>query len=566
MNWLFGTLISLAVILIPGVLVLIKHSDDDIPTTWFLVGLVSVAAMLNGAVILLAIPLLYLLLASVWFSLLALGVIMLAAYSPYYDKTRNRIPRLIAKLVLVMLVVFTISGVYQYGAAAPVQNAAYFNSLITFAPGNQLFTNSALFPLSHLPIVSEQYALSIANGKLSNWGGSAKIVDSEQIVNGSIPYWLFTVASTNTIGTNHELGYILVSAIDGSDTIIKQTSAVGAGLWWTNNIRWVTYLNNDQLIVGNHYPQIGPGGKIYYVVTKTTQNFDGTVSLGGGSIYTPSGGMVSYAGFASPSWVNQPWDKAEIQTLAQNWGYYRNGNGTFSFFAGGFLTIPASEYKLDVVGSQELVPYGGHSALLVFLSPAGAPKSLDGVLMVTNSTFTYYNFEGYNFISPSYAQGLTEGQFTQRAGGNLTAGAPILYPVNGVYSWIVPSYYYDTHAKITYLWGIGIMNAVNGSNFQWIPSATPISSPTGVTGLLNQAIETFVGSSVFSTINGTVQNLQSYVQNGETTVAVELNNTWYQGTANTMPFDAWVQMLSISAGSKVTIQVSGQTVVGVSAT
>jgi hypothetical protein len=186
--------------------------------------------------------------------------------------------------------------------------------------------------------------------------------------------------------------------------------------------------------------------------------------------------------------------------------------------------------------------------------------------MVTNSTFTYYNFEGYNFISPSYAQGLTEGQFTQRAGGNLTAGAPILYPVNGVYSWIVPSYYYDTHAKITYLWGIGIMNAVNGSNFQWIPSATPISSPTGVTGLLNQAIETFVGSSVFSTINGTVQNLQSYVQNGETTVAVELNNTWYQGTANTMPFDAWVQMLSISAGSKVTIQVSGQTVVGVSAT
>jgi hypothetical protein len=275
--------------------------------------------------------------------------------------------------------------------------------------------------------------------------------------------------------------------------------------------------------------------------------------------------MVSYTGFNAPSWVNQPWDKAEIQTLAQNWGYYRNGNGTFSFFAGGFLTIPASEYKLDIAGSQELIPYGGHSALLIFLSPAGAPKSLDGVLMVTNSTFTYYNFEGANLISPSYAQGLTEGQFTQRAGGNLTAGAPILYPINGVYSWVVPSYYYDTQAKITYLWGIGVMNAVNGSNFQWIPSATPISSPIGVTGLLNQAIKTFIGTSIFSSVNGTVQNTKTYVQNGETTVAVEVDNMWYQGTANTMAFDDWIQVLSINVGSTVSLQVSGQTITGITA-
>ena len=229
------------------------------------------------------------------------------------------------------------------------------------------------------------------------------------------------------------------------------------------------------------------------------------------------------------------------------------------------MTIPASEYKLDIAGSQELIPYGGHSALLIFLSPAGAPKSLDGVLMVTNSTFTYYNFEGANLISPSYAQGLTEGQFTQRAGGNLTAGAPILYPINGVYSWVVPSYYYDTQAKITYLWGIGVMNAVNGSNFQWIPSATPISSPIGVTGLLNQAIKTFIGTSIFSSVNGTVQNTKTYVQNGETTVAVEVDNMWYQGTANTMAFDDWIQVLSINVGSTVSLQVSGQTITGITA-
>jgi hypothetical protein len=249
MNWLIGTLIGLGIMVSPGVALRLWSKTTDLPAlfaNWV------VAAIITMAVISLEVPFTFFFVASIGISL-AFSVILILITNEdmsYYSSNkltlqRSKYLKLAARFVLVMIAIFSVATIYQYGASAPVQNAAYFNSLITFAPGSQLFANNTLFPLSHLPIVSEPYALSIANGKLSNWGGSAKIVDSEQIINGSIPYWLFTVASTNTIGTDHELGYILVSAIDGSDTIIKQTGAVGAGLWWTNNIGWATYLNND---------------------------------------------------------------------------------------------------------------------------------------------------------------------------------------------------------------------------------------------------------------------------------------------------------------------------------
>ncbi|MDA4136879.1 MAG: hypothetical protein OK449_07805 [Thaumarchaeota archaeon] len=473
-------------------------------------------------------------------------------------------PRRTASILVVLFLLTGIGAGAYYGVYAQVNNSIYFNSLLTFQPGSTLFSNSTL-QIDKLPLVSEDYAMSIASSHLSDYGGSVQLVDDEQIISGAQPYWIFTVAPTNTFAENNELGFILVNAVNGSYYEVKSQNTVGPGLFLFNEIDLHSYLGDTSIVVGNHYPT--PPSQnfstIYYVFTQSQVRLDGVTAFNGGVIYGADGSPVAqYSGLNSPSYVNQPWDKFLVANLASQWGSTRAANNSFSIFAGGFFTIPASQFRLALSSDEELIPYKNGTALMLFMSPANAPNSLAGVILAYRDQFTFYNMQGMNLISPDYAEATVQSKLPALSNGQLFAANPVIYPEQGGFVWIVP-YYYDSGTGIVQFQGIAVMDASNAGNLVIQAAQGSIANTRdialagllgGVTGNQTQNTQTEV--------NGTVQSFVTYVQSGNTYASIELNGTYYYATANSLPFAQWVQALQLKTGDSIQIQVQGQEITG----
>jgi hypothetical protein len=471
----------------------------------------------------------------------------------------------VRRRALALMAVFLLAGVVgvgYYGVYAQVNNASYFNSLLNFQPGSRLFSNSTL-QLGKLPLVSQDYASSIASSHLSDFGGSVQLVDSEQIVHEGQPYWIFTVAPTNTFAENHELGFILVDAVNGSYDEVQSPNTVGPGLFLASAIDFHSFLADTSIVIGNHYPtpSLVNLSAVDYVFTQSQVGLDAVTSFNGGTIYSSSGTVsATYSGLSSPSYVNQPWDKFLVASLADQWGSTRSGNGTFSIFAGGFLTIPASQFRLALSSDEELIPYKNGTAFMLFMSPANAPNSLEGVILAFRNQFTFYNMQGMNLVSPDYAKATVQSKLPALSNGQLFAANPVIYPAQGKFVWIVP-YYYNSGGGIVQFQGIAVMDASNAGNLVIQQSQGTIAQTR------DAALASLLGGSTgnqsqTTAVSGTVQNLVSYVQNGNTFVSVEVNGTYYLASANTLPFSEWVQALQLKVGQTVQLQVQGQEIVG----
>ena len=456
-------------------------------------------------------------------------------------------------------------GVGYYGFYAQVNNAYYFNSQMNFQRGSSLFSNSTL-QIGKLPLVSQDYANSIASSHLSDFGGSVQLVDSEQIVHQGQPYWIFTVAPTNTFAENHELGFILVNAVNGSYYEVQSPNNIGPGLFLTSAIDFHSFLADTGIVIGNHYPtpSLTNLSTIDYIFTQSQVGLDGVTSFNGGVIYSADGSvLLTYGGLNSPDYVNQPWDKFLVASLADQWGSTRSGNGSFSLFAGGFLTIPASQFRLALSGDEELIPYKNGTALMLFMSPANAPNSLEGVILAYRSQFTFYNMQGMNLVSPDYAKATVQSKLPALSTGQLFAANPVIYPANGKFVWIVP-YYYNSGSGIVQFQGIAVMDASNAGNLV-IQAAQGTIAQTRDAALASLLSGTIGNQSQTSMVAGTIQNYVSYVQNGNTFVSIEVNGTYYLASANTLPFNEWVQALQLKVGQTVQLQVQGQEIVGLKA-
>ena len=341
---------------------------------WRIVGIVVITIVLGVLLILGEVPFLY----QVLFDFVLVGLISSALRLRNVDVDSSK------RTASILVVLFLLSGIgagAYYGWYAQVNNASYFNSLLEFRPGSELFSNSSL-QIDRIPLVSEGYANSIASSHLSDFGGSVQLVDNEQIISGGQPYWIFSVAPTNTFAEDHELGFILVNAVNGSYYEVKSDNTIGPGLFLLSGIDLHSFTDDTSIVIGNHYPT--PPSQnlstVYYVFTQSQIQLDGVTSFNGGVIYGADGSVVGqYSGLSSPSYVNQPWDKYLVANLTSEWGSTRTGNGTFSVFAGGFFTIPASQYRLALNSDEELIPYENGTALMLFMSPANAPNSLAGV-------------------------------------------------------------------------------------------------------------------------------------------------------------------------------------------
>lgn len=469
------------------------------------------------------------------------------------------------KIILItILVIFSIYALLTYTVFANVNNAYYLNGQIKFKNINELFSENT-FPIDKIPLVNLDYARAIASSHLSTFGGSVQIADYEQIIHNGYPYWIFTIESTNTLATPYTYGYILVSAVDGSYIIIKQKSSVAPGLWLDNNIEFHTYIRNTEFIMGNYYPQPVGNTTVLYVQTLLIPRFEGGIKFAGGIVYNPDGTINStYTSiYNAPNFINQPWDREIIVQIAKNWGEYRSGNGTFSIFAGGFLWIPASPYRLQVSGS-ELIPYGNETGLLIFFSPSNAPNTLAGVMVISGTKFYYYDASGLNLVSPIYAKTTVQSKLPALSQGRYIASNPILYPIGKYFAWIVPYYYENEATNIVQLQGISILDASNAGHMILTSLPSSAASSEDIRKLLETAIESFTNTTIEThhIIHGKVTDIKSWIQNGETYIAIQINGTkYYIATPSSLTLDQWLKIMNVRINEDVTIKVKDQSII-----
>lgn len=469
-------------------------------------------------------------------------------------------------MVLVVIIVAMVVGVSFEGA---IHNAYSFNNALTFESGSALFANDTL-PYDKIPVIGQQYASYIASSHLGDFGGNAKIYDSELIVENSTPYWIFSVGPKNTFSNNYLLGFETVNAVNATFKEILQKTMLGAGLFFTHQVNFHTYLGHTNYMIGNHYPQLRANGQVDYVVTLNTYGANGLIQPAGGIAYNPDGVQIAQWSSAAtaPSWVNQPWDKNIFGILIHDWADNRKSNSSFGFFAGGFAGLTtASQFMMNVDNNSELIPYHNGTAYMQFLSPANARNALSGVMLITGDHYYFYNLEKMGLISASAAKATIQAKLPALSGAQYFTSNPVLYPVGKYFAWIVPYYSEEASTGIVQLQGIGIVDAENSAHFVAVQSTFSTVSSTGISTLVNNAIGKFLGSTVTptgttTTVSGTVVNNTHFDVNGTTYDYLELNNSqYYVGSASSLSGLQMAQLLLMQVGTNVTLQVQGTQIV-----
>ncbi len=538
-------------------------TDFEFKTQLFVIFVV--ASILTGiiglVVFFLEIPLIYGVFGMVIFGSI-IGLMITGAFGANGSEVGLKV------LAVILIIIILVVEVSFYGA---LYTANTYDATITQENGNMLFANDTL-PYNHIPIVSDQYAQYIASSHIGDFGGNTKIVDNELIVYNHQPYWIFSIAPTNTFAVNHLLGFIMVNAVNGNFTEYQQHFDIGAKLWLGNNIMFHVYLNDVTQQVGNHYPQYVGNNTFYYIQTLVTIQPNGNQYQAGGIAYDKFGNIIVEWNTSSqaPSWVNQPWDKSEFSTLISLWAGNRVGNHQFGFFAGGFLGQQASPYMFAVDNNSELIPYHNGTAYMQFLSPANAPNALSGVILETGSHGYFYNMQSMELISATAAKATIQSKLPALSGASYFTANPVLYPVGNYYAWIVPYYSQESSTGIVQLQGLGIIDAQNPSHLVSIQSSFATISSDGITKLMNSAVEQFLNGTIVqpptgntTNVTGVITNLTHFEQNGSTIVAIEVNGTYYYGSASVLPDTEMVKLLELQKSTVVTLKVVGTQIVGI---
>ncbi|MDG6918539.1 MAG: hypothetical protein JRN62_03780 [Nitrososphaerota archaeon] len=490
--------------------------------------------------------------------------------------------RLVVIIFTILLAVTIIVPGLTWGLQVTAANGSYLQGQVTNYPASALFANETL-PINAVPLVTVSYAEQIAQSHMSkDFGGSAQVVDHEQIVYDGAPYWIFTIASTNTYSQNYEKGFILVNAVNGTYIEIQQKTLVGAGLCGIcfSSIGIQTWLRNTNVGVGNWYPQPLDNGQVLYVDTLDQPNIWGATTFAGGIVYNPDGSVnATYRTIAqAPSYVNQPWDRELLVSLASQWAGARTNSGEAYCAWGCFLgSASSARLQLDSDGnySYELIPYHNETAVMLFFSPANSARSLAGVMIASGIHINYYNLASLNYISPSYAQSQVHSTICTTTVCSLHAMQPILYPVNGQFVYITPVYYQDPSTGNLVFNGVAVTGASQSGSTVYVHGTDPVATRNdALSQYFNGEVTTT--TTITTTVTGTVQAVSSYIQGGTSVVAIKLNGTWYTasppvepttvttgGNSTGLSFNDWYTIQNVQAGQQVTLTVRGTAIIAV---
>jgi hypothetical protein len=479
--------------------------------------------------------------------------------------------RWLAILGMLTLIVFSAVMLWQTQAASTVNNASFFNQMLTFQPSETpLFQHE--IPDNMLRLTTEELAKSIALRSAAHFGsiraGSAHIT----IYEGRLA-WVVTMLPPNLYGDNTIKGLVIVDANNPEldVEIIDKTFRVGEQLmyippFYTGNIQGNAYW---QISTTDFYGRatLTPddnGNWKYALTTTEVQPWSFIAHAKGVYVYNEFGQVENYYDMNQiPDWVTQRYDEGWLKNMINIWGATRKGN-SFDIFAGGFLWIPASTNRVEISDDARWIvdPDTNQITALVPVDYVGEVQTMAGMFKTAGGEIEYYDTTGLDIKSGLQAQNVIESHILLPTSGTYEAQMPLIYPLNGENAWFVPVYWRTAQGQSTSeqetikLAGLGIVDAINLDHY------TIVMTGEGYQGadLVAEAKRRFASGTVQpsneKTVTGTLTDKFSYVNNGNTIYVMTINQTDYAAYTQTLDFTTVSRIEKLNIGETVTIVVN----------
>ena len=478
--------------------------------------------------------------------------------------------RKIMGAVLVAIFLVSLLGMIVFNETQRVSNASYFNSFIQQS-SDLPFSNT--IPDNMVRLVTKELAVSIARRHMSEFGSNTQVLDCHitKSPKGKLA-WVAAIGSTNIIAENYVKGFVVVDANEpaAAPEIVHTEFNVGVGLWWDRNIPLRNYMADISKRYGVSYLTWDrESAEPIYVVTRYEFGFDLIRRYATPLAYDSQGTLMNEPKDLSeiPDWMSQVYDEDWMESMVNEMGGLRRGEG-FDYFSGGFLWIIApSRDRFEMTEDTRYIvdPETEEVVALICVNPIGNQRTLSGVFKASRKGVVFHDFKTLNYISGMTAEDLTEGRLPKPATGNYYAVMPLLYsvevsPGNFRLGWYVPVYWYEGSSEFdedetVYLAGFAIVDAQDTNKIALTINEEGITSEQMVRKTRIDFLKLFgEGEETTVEVTANVLNSYSYVQEGLTHIVLHLDNTtypWIEATPADLSADEWNQLMAVEQGQEI---------------
>jgi hypothetical protein len=479
--------------------------------------------------------------------------------------------RWLTAAAVLAIIVFSAVFLWQTQAVSGVNNATFFNQMLTFEPAGTPFFQHEI-PNNMLRLTTEELAKSIALRSAAHFG-SVKVGSTHITIYKGRLVWVVTMIPPNLYGDNTIKGFVIVDANNPEldVEIIDKNFQVGESLmfippFYTGNIQGNAYWELSTAdVYGRATLTTDDIGNWKYVLTATqVQPWTFVAQPKGVYVYDELGRVEnSYSMSQIPDWVTQRYDEGWLKSMISVWGATRRGNG-FDIFARGFAWIPASTNRVEISDDVRWIvdPDTNRITALVPVDFVGEVQTMAGMFKTVDNGIEYYDTTGLDIKSGLQAQNVVESHILMPTSGAYEAQMPLIYPVNGENAWFVPLYWRTAQGQSTSeqatlkLAGLGIVDAVDLDHY------TIVMTGEGYQGaaLVAEAKRRFelgtVQPSNEKTVTGTLSDRFSYVNNGNTIYVLTINQTDYAARTQDLDFATVGRIEKLQVGDTVTIIVN----------
>jgi hypothetical protein len=440
---------------------------------------------------------------------------------------------------------------------APVNQANYFNSFIETST-DDLFVNE--IQNDQLRLVDKELAQAIVDRQSSVFGSNVQAKSLHITTYNGRLVWIAAMGADNIF--QQELEGILI--VDANDPTLTPTkiefgpgeAVISENLFYGAETKRVSWLQDPYSSYGRTYLTWNPENELVQIQTfNSPQLFEWVTYYGGVRVYDLKGELLqTYTDpDTMPSWISQPFDEDWLESNIYNWGHLRQGDG-FNIFASGFLgLVTPSADRLEISRDTRYIvsPDTNETVAITPVHPSTNTLSNAGVFLSKHDSIIYYDYHQRDYVSSESIEQYVESQEPPASQGEYYATLPMFYKV-GVSAgetrmvYAVPVYYqtstynsdgdyytynvqfrglYILDAKKQEVFGRAYLADNGGNTGAMITSAknaylsSLANAGLGGDGPVNQTEDDSI------TVN--ITQIEQYVANGTTHIALKTNNSQY---------------------------------------
>jgi len=485
-------------------------------------------------------------------------------------KTFRRLTMIGILIFVVILGVF----VWQVGMVRDLNNAVYFNTHIEYMPqGTPLFKKE--IPDNMLRLTTAELARNIAVRNLGAFGSNVEVLSAHITLYKNRLVWVVTIGRA-LWSDNKIYGAVLIDANnpEAPPEIVKENFFVGEGLicfppFQLGGIQGNAYFSvTSNNLYGRAYLTPDENGKWKYVLTATTVDQWSFVSRPiGVYVYNNFGVENFYSIDNLPEFITQPYDENVMEYLVNCWGSHRRGEG-FDLWAGGFpFFIPPSNDRVEISDDTRFIvdPDSNEIVAVITVDPIGPVETLAGIFKISRHGIQYYNLRAYEIMSGHQAVNVILSHLPKPSTGEYKGKMPLLYPLNGTYTWFVPIYWEgeeEGHRTIR-LAGLGLVQGNDVNHF----AITMTSEGYVGASLVSETKRRYLGGETpqqpeTRVVTGILKYKFNYIKNGNTVyvLTIQSGNETIDCIVYTEKFSFQVirQIDELKIGQEISVVINAQ--------